>query len=364
MKSIRVKLDTKSSGYNIAIGRGLASQILRYVKSLNPSSLVIVSDRNVAKHASKLLARLLSVKCASSPIKIIVAPGEKSKSQQTLNQIYDRCLNAKHPPDRSAIVIALGGGVVGDLAGYFAATYLRGIRLLQIPTTLLAMVDSSVGGKTGINHSAGKNLIGAFHQPEAVFADVGLLKTLPEREYVAAIAEVIKYGVVLDARLFSQLEKGTKALLARGPGVLEKVVTACVRNKARVVSADPLEEGMRAVLNYGHTIGHAVEKASSYASIRHGEAVSIGMEAAARIGEAKGISSARTCQRQSALLEAYGLPRFIPKKLKDSMLLKALAQDKKRSTGSLRFVLPTRTGSWQLWTCKNRSAALKIARGG
>ena len=214
---------------------------------------------------------------------VTVPAGEKSKRVALVEQCYDRL--AAHRLERKSFIVALGGGVVGDLAGFVAATYLRGIPFVQVPTTLLAQVDSSVGGKTGVNLKAGKNLVGAFYQPRLVLCDLDTLRTLPRREYVSGLAEVIKYGIIYDAILFAQLERNLPKLLERDPATLMAVVARCCEIKAEVVGQDETESGLRAILNFGHTIGHAVENSSGYGKFLHGEAISIGQIAAARLSQ-------------------------------------------------------------------------------
>jgi 3-dehydroquinate synthase len=246
-------------------------------------------------------------------------------------------------------VVAVGGGVIGDLAGFVAATYNRGLGLLMVPTTLLAMVDSSVGGKVGVNHPRGKNLIGAFHQPAGVWIDTAVLRTLPDREYKSGLAEVVKYGVILDADFFAWLERHVPAILAREPAALRHLVTRCCRLKADVVEKDEREEtGLRAVLNYGHTFAHAFEAVGGYGSWLHGEAVAAGMVCASRLAQRRGLVGAELTQRQVRLLGAFGLPTA-PRAWDPESLLAAMRLDKKALAGRLRLVLPRRLGEAALW---------------
>ena len=246
--------------------------------------------------------------------------------------------------DRKTLVVAVGGGVIGDLAGFAAATYARGVAFAQVPTTLLAQVDSSVGGKVGINLPLAKNIVGAFWQPVAVLIDTKTLATMPAREYRSGLAEVVKYGVILDADFFAQLERDAAALLAQRQDVLEKVIARCCRLKADVVEADEREEtGLRAVLNYGHTFAHALEAIAGYGELLHGEAVSIGMMCAARLARRLGRIDDEFVQRQEKLLVALKLPVAVPK-LDTDELMAAMVHDKKTEHGKLRFVLPTRMG--------------------
>jgi 3-dehydroquinate synthase len=263
--------------------------------------------------------------------------GEEHKTLETLGRLYDELLEAGI--ERRSPIVALGGGVVGDVAGFAAATLLRGLPIMQVPTTLLAQVDAAIGGKTAVNHRLGKNQIGAFHQPCAVLADTDVLRTLPRREYVAGLAEVVKYGVIGDAALFAMLERDVDALLQLDTDALVRVVAACVRQKAAVVAADEHEEsGRRAVLNLGHTVGHGIEALTAYRRFLHGEAVAIGMVAACRVSEALGLSTPAVTRRVRALLERVGLPTGLPPELRGPELVVAMRSDKKMAGGRVRFV--------------------------
>jgi 3-dehydroquinate synthase len=259
--------------------------------------------------------------------------------------LYDQLVDMA--ADRRTIVVAVGGGVTGDLAGFVAATYARGLRFVQVPTTLLSMVDSSVGGKTGINHPRGKNLIGAFHQPIGVLIDLTTLNTLPDREYRSGLAEVVKYGVILDHEFFDYLEKNVEGLNARSPEVLRHVVARSCELKADVVRQDEYETtGLRAVLNYGHTFGHAFEALSGYGGLLHGEAVSIGMICASRLAESLNRITSKETARQTELLIRLGLPVEVPKELhsRQQDIVNCMMLDKKTEGRELRFVLPSRIG--------------------
>lgn len=279
----------------------------------------------------------------------VLEPGESTKSLAAASSLYDKLVEMH--ADRHTVVVAVGGGVVGDLAGFVAATYARGIPFVQVPTTLLAQVDSSVGGKVGINHAQGKNLIGAFHQPLGVYLDTATLETLPVRDYRSGLAEVVKYGVILDADFFHWLEANIAGLNERTGHVLRQVVSRSCRLKADVVEQDEFERtGLRAVLNYGHTFAHAFEALAGYGELLHGEAVAIGMIYASRLAETLGRIDAATTARQVALLEAVGLPTRLP----DSMSLQPqdvidrMRLDKKTVGGKLRFVLPAHLGHVEL----------------
>jgi 3-dehydroquinate synthase len=271
----------------------------------------------------------------------VVPAGEPSKCVRELERLWRDLVRCGC--DRSSSIITFGGGVVGDLAGFAAASVLRGVDFLQVPTTLLAMVDASVGGKTGINLPEGKNLVGAFHQPRAVVADLEYLRTLPERELRSGWAEVIKTAAIFDARLFRELERDRGALLRRSGAHLERVVARCVAIKAEVVRKDEREAGSRRLLNFGHTLGHGIEAVQSYGGLLHGEAVAVGMAFAAELGEALGITPPPAARRLTALLKAFALPTRISGLSADRLLV-AMARDKKRGRRGLRWVLLRRLG--------------------
>jgi 3-dehydroquinate synthase len=268
-------------------------------------------------------------------VEIMIPDGEEYKNSTTLNQVYDGLLEAG--VDRSSFIVALGGGVVGDVAGYAAATWLRGIPFIQVPTTLLAQVDSSVGGKTGIDHPKGKNLIGAFYQPRLVLIDVDTLDTLDKRQFSAGLAEVIKYGVVIDSSFFEFMEKKSEAILAMEPKVLIEIIHRCCQLKAQVVELDEKEAGLRAILNYGHTLGHAFEALSGYSGLVHGEAVAIGMVLATVVSASRGYSSKEDGERIRTLIVRCGLPVEIPQ-YDRRLLLNAIAADKKSKGGAITFI--------------------------
>jgi 3-dehydroquinate synthase len=275
----------------------------------------------------------------------ILPDGEQYKTLATLEQIYDAAL--KNRLERSSTFVALGGGVIGDMTGFAAATWLRGVNVVQVPTSLLAMVDAAIGGKTGVNHPQGKNLIGAFHQPRLVLIDPQVLQTLPVREFRAAMAEVIKYGVIWDPDLFQQLEQSASLSQPQelDPQLLQEILTRSCQSKAHVVSKDEKEAGLRAILNYGHTIGHAIESLTGYATVNHGEAVAIGMVAAGKIAVEMGLWQSTDCDRQQQLIEKSGLPTQIPAGIDLDAILTSLQSDKKVKAGQVRFVLPTQLGT-------------------
>jgi len=337
---VRVALPQR--GYDIEIGSGLLPLAGAFVAARRElAHALVVTDQNVEKpHARNVLE---SLDAAGARVDlIVVAPGEATKSVADAEQLWQILLESQ--ADRQSLVVAVGGGVVGDLAGFIAATYARGIDLIQIPTTLLAQVDSSVGGKVGVNLPGAKNMVGAFWQPRGVLIDIDVLKTLPDREYSAGLAEVVKYGVILDADFFGYLEDHIGALNDRRPDALQHVVARCCRLKADVVEADEREAGLRAVLNYGHTFCHALEAVTNYGQFLHGEAVAIGMVCAARLAAALGRVDAEFERRQTTLLKALLLPTETPAGLDRAALVAAMQHDKKTVRGQLRFVMPTRMG--------------------
>jgi 3-dehydroquinate synthase len=305
----------------------------------------IVCDENIRDRAEAVAATL-----AYSGFRTALAvlpPGEQQKCLATAASLYDRL--AEHGADRKTLVVAVGGGVIGDLAGFVAATYARGLPLLMVPTTLLAMVDSSVGGKVAINHSIAKNLIGAFHQPVGVWIHTAALNSLPAREYRSGLAEVVKYGVALDAAFFEYLEAHAARVSAREPEVELCIVARCCRLKAAIVEKDEREEtGLRAVLNYGHTFAHAFETVGGYGNWLHGEAVAAGMVCASRLAERRGLVGADVTERQVRLLTTFGLPTR-PLDWSVDQLLATMRSDKKAIAGRMRFVLPRQLGDAALF---------------
>lgn len=305
---------------------------------------LVVTDKNVQPLHTKEITSALK-KNGWNHEQFVMEPGETSKSLDVITKIYDQLVGMK--ADRYTIMIAVGGGVVGDTAGFAAATFARGIPFVQVPTTLLSQVDSSVGGKVGINHPQGKNLIGAFHQPLGVLIDTETLKTLPERDFLSGLAEVIKHAVIFDLSFFEYLEKNVAGLNARTPEVMRLIVAASCRFKADVVEQDEHElTGMRAKLNYGHTFAHAFENLSGYGELLHGEAVAIGMVYASKLAEKLGHISSDITERQQKLLEAVSLPIALPENITLSAddILASMQRDKKTVGGKLRFVLPTKLG--------------------
>ena len=302
----------------------------------------IITDTNVGRRYARPAFDSLA-NAGFSPSLVILSPGEATKHPKSAAVCYDRL--ADHRLERKSFIVALGGGVVGDLAGFVAATYLRGVPLVQVPTTLLAQVDSSVGGKVGVNLKAGKNLVGAFHQPRLVLCDLETLRTLPEREYRAGLAEVIKYGIIYDADLFARLERDLPKLLRRDPQSLSDIVARCCEIKAEVVGKDETDNGLRSILNFGHTIGHALEAISHYGKYLHGEAISIGQVATAQLSSGVLGLPARQVERITDLFEHAGLPTRVKINPRQGRkLFGAMRLDKKVSGGEIKFVLVKRIG--------------------
>lgn len=345
MHIVHVNLGPRA--YAIALSTGNGAGFGPFAREALPRSkqALIVTDSNTQPHGRALedVLREMGIRTGS----VAVPAGESSKSMAALGRLYDALYDLA--ADRATAVVAVGGGVVGDLAGFAAATYNRGLPLLMVPTSLLAMVDSSVGGKTGINHPRGKNLIGAFHQPAGVWIDAGYLDALPEREYRSGLAEVVKYGVILDAAFFAYVEDHAASVLSREPDVLVHVVARCCRLKADVVEKDEREEtGLRAVLNYGHTFAHAFETVGGYGAWLHGEAVAAGMVYAATLAKKLGILKDDLAPRQQALLERFGLPIAMPARWPTDDLIAVMKRDKKAAGGKMRFILPNRLGEVNL----------------
>ena len=335
-----VHVDLGHRGYDIRIGTGMP--VVGRLAGESGLKALLVSDSNVDpiygdKYGNELRESGFSVARA------VVPAGERSKDLKQVGFLYDQAVTAGL--DRTSLVVALGGGMVGDLAGFVAATFLRGVRFMQIPTTLLAMVDSSVGGKTAINLPQGKNLVGVFHQPIEVVADLGTLASLPSREYVSGLAEVVKYGVIWDAALFREIEGHADLLLSREAAFLEKIIGRCCEIKAEVVAMDELEVGPRAILNFGHTLAHALETISGYGALLHGEAVAIGLAFAGHLSVRLKGFPVEALSRLTSLLQRLGLPTERPAGLEWEGAREAMNLDKKTRGKTLRFVLATKLGS-------------------
>ncbi|MBE9536817.1 MAG: 3-dehydroquinate synthase [Proteobacteria bacterium] len=343
MQSIELELGKRS--YPIFIGNNILGDFGGTLKKYTSSKQVtVVTNTTVAPLYYDAISDSLSA--AGFNVSLIEMPdGEEFKSLEWAGRIFDKLV--EYRADRYTPLIALGGGVVGDITGFVAATYLRGVPFIQVPTTLLAQVDSSVGGKTAVNHPMGKNLIGAFYQPKLVYTDIATLKTLDQREIRAGIAEVIKYGVIKDEELFEFLKAHADGILEGDEKGLQHIIERSCRIKASVVSADEREAGQRAILNFGHTFGHAVEAVTKYKEYKHGEAVAIGMIYAAKLAERVGLCNSDVSLRIGSLLERYGLP-LEASGLAKAELMSAMKLDKKVVLGDLRFILPKKIGEVEI----------------
>ena len=337
-QALEVRLGERS--YPIHIGHGIAGDPALYAPHVAGRRAAVVTSEAVAVLHAGMVEQAIA-QSATGTMRIVLPDGEAHKDWKTLDRIYEALLEAH--ADRRTVLVAVGGGVVGDMAGFAAATYQRGVECLQVPTTLLAQVDSSVGGKTAVNHPLGKNMIGAFYQPAGVVIDTACLATLPSRELAAGLAEVVKYGAIRDAAFFAWLERSMPALIARDDEALEYAIFESCRIKAEVVAADERETGERALLNFGHTFGHAIETATGYGSWLHGEAVGTGMLLAARLSERVCGLPAPERSRVETLVAAAGLPTA-PPRLEVARWLDLMGRDKKVERGRLRFVLLERLG--------------------
>lgn len=340
MAATRIEVSASAGAYPVWVGAGLADTLPDLLGQAQLSGpFVFVSSPTVWNLHGRRLGR--SIKGAAKD-PILVPDGERSKNLQTVGRVYEALITRR--ADRSAVIVAVGGGVIGDMVGFAAASYLRGVRLVHVPTTLMAQVDSAIGGKVGVNHALGKNLIGAFHPPRAVLTDPTLLTTLPRREFRAGLYEVVKYGVIADAGLFARVHDDRDALFGFAPDRLEAVVTSSSRIKADVVSRDERETGLRRILNFGHTVGHALEAVTDYRRLRHGEAVAYGMMAAAEVGRLRGVTPRETVDAISGIVAALGpLPPVAD--LSAAAIVKATKRDKKVVSGTLHFVAATGLGT-------------------
>jgi 3-dehydroquinate synthase len=340
-----ITVELPQQPYEIAIAPAGLTHLGERMQSLKlGQKVLLVSSPAILRHYGE--QAIASLEQAGFQVtQVVVPPGERYKTLSTIQKIHDAALAQRL--ERSSTIVALGGGVIGDMAGFAAATWLRGIHFVQVPTSLLAMVDASIGGKTGVNHPQGKNLIGAFHQPRLVLIDPQVLSTLPAREFRAGMAEVIKYGVIWDSELFTQLEAAKRLDQQRyvSGELLQEILSRSCQAKAHVVSKDEKEAGLRAILNYGHTIGHAVESLTGYRLVNHGEAVAIGMVAAGQIAVELGLWEQSATDRQLALIQKAGLPTQLPAGLDITAILDSLQTDKKVDAGKVRFVLPTQIGA-------------------
>lgn len=340
--------------YRVKVGTGTMTSVGADVAEVLPAGLVhVVTNPTVGALYFESLAQGLRA-VGFEPHRIEILDGEEHKNIQSLDRIYTAVL--ERGAERGSPMLALGGGVVGDLTGFAAATVLRGVPYVQVPTTLLAQVDSSVGGKTAINHRVGKNLIGAFYQPRLVVIDTATLTSLPRRELLAGLAEVIKYGVIVDPALFQLIEDRLDQFLSLDAELVREVVARCCAIKADVVAKDEREHDLRAILNYGHTVGHGIEAVTQYRRYLHGEAVAIGMVAAARLSARLGLCDAAIGERLSRLLERAGLPSEVPGDIDLVELVGAIARDKKASKGKIKFICSERLGA----TCFQSLAAAEV----
>lgn len=356
METIKVPLP--GHRHEILVGSGLLHELPGRLaeRGLSGPLFVVTSARILRLCRSRRPDSWLAQLPAGNVL--TVPEGEGSKSLEQMARLHT--LLIRRGADRSALLVGLGGGVIGDLAGFAAATYLRGVRFVQAPTTLLAQIDSSIGGKVGINHPLGKNLIGAFHQPSVILADPELLLTLPEREWRSGLFEAVKYGIIASPRLFAFLEQERESILERQMDAMTRIIVECAAIKAQVVGQDEKESGLRMILNFGHTAGHALEAVCGYGKLRHGEAVGWGMLFAVRYAENRGMLAPRAAQRIRELVRALGLPRL--PRLRAEEILNAMQQDKKRRGRSLRLVLPMRIGKVTVLEVEDRGPIVDALR--
>ncbi len=358
MQEIRVELGERS--YNISIGNNILDGIGDALKSLDLSPRVaVVSNPTVLELYGERVSN--SIREAGFDLLTVTIPdGEEYKDLLWLQHIYDELLG--HKLDRSSALIALGGGVIGDMTGFAASTYMRGIAYIQVPTTLLAQVDSSVGGKTGVNHKLGKNMIGTFWQPRLVWVDIETLGTLPRRELLAGLAEVIKYGVIYDRELFDFLADNRDRILNLDSATLTHVVQRSCEIKAEVVAKDEREAGLRAILNYGHTIGHAIETVTEYKRFLHGEAVAIGMYLEARLSRMLNLIDEGQVSEIKDVIDSYGLPSEKPANINAHSIFLSMQLDKKAVAGELKFILPEKIGSVRIYKGVSEDLLREILR--
>jgi len=350
----KLTVDLGDRSYPIYIGNGLIARADLYAQHIAGKQVLVVSNETVAARYLPALQKCLPF---SQTLDVCLLPdGEQYKTLDTYSQVIDTLMSKRH--NRATTLLALGGGVVGDITGFAAATYQRGVGFMQIPTTLLAQVDSSVGGKTGVNHPGGKNMLGAFYQPQCVIIDTDVLNSLPEREFSAGLAEIIKYGLIWDGEFFSWLEDNMQALRAKEQGALVRAIKTSCQIKALVVAQDEHEKGLRAILNFGHTFGHAIEKLTNYKRYLHGEAVAIGMVMAADLSQRSGLLSADDVDRLKVLVFAAGLPERADQDIDTQDMLNAMGMDKKVIDGVLRLILIDAIGSARI-SAKVNSGFLK-----
>jgi 3-dehydroquinate synthase len=339
MQKVRVELGERS--YDIVIDSGILSKIGERIKGFAFSKVAVISNPTVFNLYGDVVINSLK-NAGFEPLSVLIPDGEEYKNFSQTYQILTELL--KNRLDRKSCLVALGGGVIGDITGFAASIYMRGVNFIQVPTTLLSQVDSSVGGKTGVNHELGKNMIGTFYQPKLVWIDIDTLKTLPKGELLCGIAEIIKYGVIWDGGLFEFLEKNRDSIFTLDPLSLTHIIKRSCEIKAEVVSLDEREAGLRAVLNYGHTIGHAIETETGYARFLHGEAVAIGMNLEAWLSEIMGFLERKDALKIKAVIDSYGLPSELPADLNADKLISHMKLDKKVEAGEMKFILPERIG--------------------
>lgn len=341
MQKIRVELGERS--YNIMIGNIILKDIGKMLEKFEFSGKIgLISNPTVYDLYGKTVSGAIK-ESGYDLIEVLIPDGEEYKSLAYTEKIYESLLKARL--DRKSALIALGGGVIGDITGFAASTYMRGIDFIQVPTTLLAQVDSSVGGKTGVNHQLGKNMIGTFWQPRLVWVDTATLKTLPQREFLSGLGEVIKYGVIWDEEFFAYLEENRDKILQLDITALTHLIRRSCEIKSEVVSRDERESGLRAILNYGHTTGHAIETITGYTKYLHGEAVSVGMYLEAKLSQQLGLIDNKDVLRIKGLIDSYGLPSQLPGEIEINDLIESMQIDKKTVGGKMHFVLPEKVGS-------------------
>jgi 3-dehydroquinate synthase len=337
MSKSRIRVELGDRGYDIHVGAGLLDESGELISAAcRGKNAAIVTNRRIGELYAHRLVESLGEAGISAQV-IIIPTGERFKTLSTVARVYEKLLDQRL--DRGGMVIGLGGGVIGDMAGFVAATYLRGVDFVQVPTSLLAQVDASVGGKTGVNLKRGKNLVGAFHQPKIVIVDVSVLRTLPAREFRSGLAEVIKHGIIRDGDYFEFLERDLPRIKRLDPEVLERTIARSCEIKADVVRQDERESGLRRILNFGHTVAHSVESLTAYRKYRHGEAVGIGMVSAALVSREMGLTTSETVERIVKVLKASGLPYKMPPELSHAEIVSAMGFDKKVSHGRLHAVL-------------------------
>jgi 3-dehydroquinate synthase len=359
MPEIRVELGERS--YSIFVGADTLAHLGDKVKELNPSRVAVISNPTVNGLYGARVSDSLKEAGFDAPV-ILIPDGEGYKELLWAYYLFGELL--KRRLDRSSALIALGGGVIGDITGFVASTYMRGIPFIQVPTTLLAQVDSSVGGKTGVNHPLGKNMIGTFYQPGLVWTDISTLRSLPRREFLAGMAEVIKYGVIWDEAFFRFLEDSRDKVLNLDRSALDHIIQRSCEIKAEVVSRDEREGGLRAILNYGHTIGHTLETATGYTTYLHGEAVAIGMIVEARLSSLLGHMDVDEVDRVRSLLVAYGLPSEVPPDVDTERMFSSMLLDKKAVAGQLKFILPEKIGVVKIRDVAGKAGIIESIRAG